>query len=217
MTDVALQGLRRAPQQRRGQELVLRLLAAADELLATEGAAALTTTNVARAAGVSVGALYRYFPDREAITKALALRYTGELAGVMEHMADAAEAERLGDPAGDILDAFVAAFRARAGFRALWFGGLRTEALRDATRPTRYVIAASLTRALAAQCRDAEEERVSAVARMMVLVGDAVLREAFRLDPDGDEAVLGEARRLLRGYLAAELGLHGAAPAGAVR
>lgn len=207
MTDVALHGLRRVPQQRRGQERVLRVLDAADRLLAHDGAGALTTTAVARAAGVSVGSLYQYFPDREAIATALALRYTGELAEVMERVADVAVTERMADPAGEILDAFVSAFRERAGFRALWFGGLRTEGLRDATRPTRHVIAAALERALIAQAPGAEPARVAAVARMTVLVGDGILREAFRLDPEGDGAVLAEARRLLRGYLSAELGL----------
>ena len=205
--DDALHGLRRVPRQRRGQERVLRLLDAADRLLTEEGAAALTTTAVARAAGVSVGSLYQYFPDRDAIATALALRYTGELAGVMERMADAAVAEPLDDPAGEMLDAFVGAFRERAGFRALWFGGLRTEALRDATRPTRHVIAAALARALSAQAPDAHPARVTAVAAMTVLVGDGILREAFRLDPRGDKAVLEEARRQLRGYLEAELGV----------
>lgn len=207
MTELALNGLRRVPRQRRGHERVLRLLDAADRLLAENGAAALTTTAVARAAGVSVGSLYQYFPDREAIATALALRYTGELAEVMERVADAAVTEPMADPAGEILDAFVSAFRERAGFRALWFGGLRTEGLRDATRPTRHVIAAALERALIARSPGADPTRVAAVARMTVLVGDGILREAFRLDPEGDALVLEEARRLLRGYLASELGI----------
>lgn len=207
MTDVALHGLRRVPRQRRGQERVLRMLDTADRLLAQDGAGALTTTAVARAAGVSVGSLYQYFPDREAIATALALRYTAELAEVMDRVADTAVTKPMADPAGEILDAFVSAFRERAGFRALWFGGLRTEGLRDATRPTRHVIAAALERALIAQAPEAEPARVAAVARMTVLVGDGILREAFRLDPEGDHAVLAEARRLLRGYLSAELGL----------
>jgi hypothetical protein len=125
----------------------------------------------------------------------------------MAGLADAAEAERFEDPAGEILDAFAAAFRARAGFRELWFGGLRTEELRDATRPTRHVIAAALARALTAQAPSADPERIAMVAGMTVLVGDGLLREAFRLDSEGDRVLLEEGRRLLRGYLAGELGI----------
>jgi AcrR family transcriptional regulator len=48
------------------------MLDAAEALLVAEGAGALTTTRVAEAAGVSVGTLNRYLPDKEAIVEALA-------------------------------------------------------------------------------------------------------------------------------------------------
>lgn len=207
MSDPTLPRLRRVPRQRRGRERVQRLLEAADRLLAEDGAAALTTTRVAHAADVPVGSLYQYFPNRDAIVEALALRYMGELEQLMAGLAEAAQSEPFDDPAGEILGAFAAAFRARPGFCALWFGGLRTEELRDATRPTRQVIAASLERVLTAQAPAAEPERTRVVARMTVLVGDGLLREAFRLRPEGDEELLAEGARLLRGYLARELGI----------
>jgi AcrR family transcriptional regulator len=207
VSEPALQALRRVPRQTRGRERVRRVLAAADRVLAGEGASALTTTRVAEVANVSVGSLYQYFPDKEAIVEALALGYMGELEQLMAGLAEAAQSEPFDDPAGDILDAFAAAFRGRPGFRALWFGGLRTEELRDATRPTRHVIAASLARALSAQAPRADGDRVRAVSRATVLVADGLLREAFRLDPDGDQEVLEEGRRLLRGYLRDQLGL----------
>jgi AcrR family transcriptional regulator len=49
--------LRRVPTQARSRARVRRLVDAAEELLATEGAEALTTTRVAEVAGVSVGSL----------------------------------------------------------------------------------------------------------------------------------------------------------------
>lgn len=53
---------------------------AADRLIAEQGSAA-TTTAIAAEAGVSVGALYRFFPDKHAVGQALADRYL-EVAGV---------------------------------------------------------------------------------------------------------------------------------------
>ena len=70
--------LRRLPQQQRSREKLLRVLDAAEEVLAREGAGAFTTVRIAQAAGISVGTLYRYFPDKEAIVEALALRYWGD-------------------------------------------------------------------------------------------------------------------------------------------
>lgn len=53
------------PVQPRALRTRAALLAAVEALVATEGAAAVTTTRVAEAAGVSVGTLYRYFADRD--------------------------------------------------------------------------------------------------------------------------------------------------------
>jgi hypothetical protein len=41
---------------------------------------------------------------------------------------------------------------------------------------------------------------------MSVLIGDALLREAFRLDRDGDAQLLAEGRHALRCYVTARLG-----------
>ena len=66
---------RRAPQQGRSRETVDRILAAADQEFGEVGPAAARTTSIARRAGLSVGALYRFFDDKEAIARALAQRY----------------------------------------------------------------------------------------------------------------------------------------------
>src|SRR5204863_317839 len=60
-----------------------RLLDTAEQVLASEGAEALTTTRVAEAAGVSVGSLYQYLPDKGAIVQALARRYLADFEGLM--------------------------------------------------------------------------------------------------------------------------------------
>src|SRR3954447_22532978 len=85
--------LRRVPRQARSRERLQRMLDAADALLAAEGAEALTTTRVAEAAGVSVGSLYQYLPDKEAIVEALAGRYLVEFEGLMERMVAEVEAD----------------------------------------------------------------------------------------------------------------------------
>ena len=59
--------LRKAPQQARSTELVAAILEAAVQVLATEGAQRFTTARVAERAGVSIGSLYQYFPNKAAI------------------------------------------------------------------------------------------------------------------------------------------------------
>jgi AcrR family transcriptional regulator len=66
---------RRRPQQDRSRATVDKILAAADAAISARGSGPVTTTQIAAAAGVSVGALYRFFPDKQAIVAALADRY----------------------------------------------------------------------------------------------------------------------------------------------
>lgn len=59
--------LRRKPKQARSADLVAAILEAAIQVLAKEGAQRFTTARVAEKAGVSVGSLYQYFPNKAAI------------------------------------------------------------------------------------------------------------------------------------------------------
>src|SRR5580698_3873119 len=58
---------RKQPQQARSAELVATILEAAVQVLAREGAQRFTTARVAEKAGVSIGSLYQYFPNKAAI------------------------------------------------------------------------------------------------------------------------------------------------------
>lgn len=58
---------RKQPKQARSTELVSAILSAAAQVLAKEGAQRFTTARVAEKAGVSVGSVYQYFPNKAAI------------------------------------------------------------------------------------------------------------------------------------------------------
>jgi AcrR family transcriptional regulator len=58
---------RKQPKQARSTDLVAAVLDAAVQVLAKEGAQRFTTARVAEKAGVSVGSLYQYFPNKAAI------------------------------------------------------------------------------------------------------------------------------------------------------
>jgi AcrR family transcriptional regulator len=197
--------LRNAPIQARSRERLRRVLDAADEALAADGAGAFTTTRVAARAGVPIGSVYRFFPDKEAIVEALAMRYWSDFEDLVAGVAEADQAAPLDDPVGAVLDVLVAGFLARPGFLALWFGGLRTEAVRDTTRPTRTAIAVSIERILGRHWPDAARMTRAKVAEMTVLAGDGLLREAFRRDRRGDALVLAESKLMLRAYIVERL------------
>lgn len=76
--------LRRVPIQDRGQRRVERILDAAAEVIAESGVDGATTNAIAAQARTSVGSLYQFFPNKEAIVQALAARYGEELGALGE-------------------------------------------------------------------------------------------------------------------------------------
>lgn len=76
--------VRKRPQQARSEQLVADILQAATRVLAREGARRFTTARVAEAAGVSVGSLYQYFPNKEAILFRLQVDEWNETAGLLQ-------------------------------------------------------------------------------------------------------------------------------------
>jgi len=77
---------RRVPQQDRGERRVAEVLEAAAVVIAEEGYDAATMTEIAERAGASIGALYQYFPNKEAIAAALRRQYGDEMAALWTAM-----------------------------------------------------------------------------------------------------------------------------------
>jgi AcrR family transcriptional regulator len=140
---------RRVPVQRRSRERVELILKAAAELLAEGGIDALTTRSLAERTGISVGTIYRYFDNRDAIITAY-----------LDH-----DLERIEESVTSALMALErVTFRSMAEAGALahmrhhqahpegvpvWFGGRLNAAVVDRVRTLEARIAASLRSAVA--------------------------------------------------------------------
>lgn len=105
--------LRKRPLQARSAALVDTILQAAAQVIETEGAAAFTTNRVAERAGVSIGSLYQYFPNRDVILTKLAIRAEAQLRGQGETILTQAEdiCEGLAGMAGAAFEHYLAAPR----------------------------------------------------------------------------------------------------------
>jgi AcrR family transcriptional regulator len=66
------------PQQKRASLRIESFLDAAAEIIADVGYEAATMTAIAERSGSAIGALYRYFPDKLAVARALLIRYAQE-------------------------------------------------------------------------------------------------------------------------------------------
>jgi AcrR family transcriptional regulator len=92
---------RKAPVQRRSQTTVQAILEAAARVLARQSLPGFNTNRVAEVAGVGIGTLYQYFPNKEALIGALIEREQTALAGAVQ--------QAVNDSAGKSLRASVAA------------------------------------------------------------------------------------------------------------
>jgi len=77
---------RKLPSQARSRQLVADLIQAAIRVLERDGAGAFTTIRVAEVAGVSVGSLYQYFPNKEAILYRLQVEEWARTTAMLERI-----------------------------------------------------------------------------------------------------------------------------------
>jgi AcrR family transcriptional regulator len=193
--------LRRIPVQGRSVARVNRMLDACAQLVDEIGYEALTTTLLAERAGVAIGSVYQFFPDKRAIVQALTLRnMESYLARLARRFAEG-DFAYWWDGVDAAMDEYIAMHRTVPGFRTLHFGDVVDVHLLDEERDNNSVIAERLTRLLVEQFGLVETSRLRFAIEIAVESADALTKMAFRRDPEGDDAVLDEAKALIREYL----------------
>ncbi len=80
--------MRKTPRQQRSRQMVARLLDATAATIAERGLDNTTTNHIAEQAGVSIGSLYQYFPDKEALLEALLERMGSEASAAFRQRAE---------------------------------------------------------------------------------------------------------------------------------
>ncbi|MEU5593607.1 TetR/AcrR family transcriptional regulator [Streptomyces sp. NPDC020298] len=191
--------LRRAPVQRRSAERLTRILDACADLLDEVGYDALSTRAVALRAGVPIGSVYRFFGNKRQMADALAQR---NLERYSERVTDRLKDARRGDwrAAMDaVLDEYLAMKRTAPGFSLVDFGNQIPVGARHAEPNHR--VADRLTDLLSGYLGRDPDDELRRVFLVAVEASDTLVQLAFRVDPDGDEAIIGEIRELLRAYL----------------
>ncbi|MDX2852863.1 TetR/AcrR family transcriptional regulator [Actinacidiphila glaucinigra] len=206
-------GLRRVPVQQRSAERFARILDAAAAILDEGGYEELSTREVAARARVPIGSVYRFFSNKRAMADALARRNLDTyLAGVTDRL-DALGADR--GAAGGwrrlidvVVDQYVAMRRTVPGFALVSFAGPAPgPAVNDLAN---HLVADRLRALLIAPLGSAgvavtDDRRLRTAFVVGVEAADALLKMAFRADPQGEAALIAETKVLLRAYLAGVL------------
>jgi AcrR family transcriptional regulator len=192
--------LRKSPRQERAGATVEAIVEAAARILSEEGPRRLTTNRIARRAGVSVGSLYQYFPNKHAIVRALLERELARAAALRPALLDDATrpiAERMRAAVDWHFDMHAGDPRLSHALHALV-----EDSLPEAQRADLQALRAERTRRTIASAL--EPGRDARVAAFVVEVGlDALVEATVRRHPEwiGSEAFRGEVAALLARYL----------------
>ena len=100
---------RKTPLQARSTMSVEAILQATIQVLLSDGKSKLTTTRIAHRAGVSVGTLYQYFPNKSSVLQALLKDKLGNVALAVENACESAYGTTLAHMAESVATAFVQA------------------------------------------------------------------------------------------------------------
>lgn len=100
---------RKSPVQARSTATVDTLHTAAIQVLVHAGLKGCTTTRIAERAGTSVGSLYQYYPNRDALLAAVLEKHLDGIAGAVEVACKAGHGSRVADMASTLVKAYLAA------------------------------------------------------------------------------------------------------------
>jgi len=132
MSDVLSTAGRRQPTQARAKERVERILGIALARMADAGSDSLRMSDIASEAGISIGSLYQYFPDKGSIIATLAERYNAEgRACVAEIFARVAKPSDLEAALVATLDGYYRMFCEEPAMRDIWSATLADKALQE--------------------------------------------------------------------------------------
>lgn len=196
--------LRRRPVQQRSAARVERMLESCALLIDEVGYDGVTTTLIAERAGVAVGSLYQFFPDKRAVVQALTTRNLDRFMELIAERLSSATLEHWWDAVDMVFDAYVQMYRHVPGFTQIRFGDVVDLRLMDDQRDNNTVIADRLAMLLADRFALPLSDLRLPIS-VSVEIADGILDLAFRRKLFHEDVMIAEAKRVVRGYLSGHL------------
>lgn len=192
--------MRKAPTQKRSRERVENILKVACELISTHGSDAMKMGELAEKAGVSIGSLYQYFPDKASIIHALADRYNDESQHCIEEaLAETQTAKELIAAFDQLIDTYYELFLAEPVICDIWTGTQADKTLRDMEMEVSRANADQLTRAiLRIRKNDGDASVFSARCLLIMYSGEATMRLAISVPANEGREIVASYKRMVR-------------------
>ncbi|MBI5084729.1 MAG: TetR/AcrR family transcriptional regulator [Acidobacteria bacterium] len=193
---------RRTPVQERSNDTVQSIFGAASALLTRTPVEEITTSRIAAEAGVSVGALYRFFSDKQVILDAIAVRHMEDFRARMA-LTLAGSALAAGPAAlGKMIDAYVEFLDQRPDFRVLALGRHVSAVTRQAQIRPGAGPAGLLRWFMLKRLGLDDPAQLDLKLEVAIEAGERLIAYAYEQEEPGARArILLEVKKLLAGYL----------------
>ena len=175
---------RRVPLQQRGQQTLDQILLAAAQVIGAEGLDRLTTKRIAVEAGLSVGTVYEYFPNKEAVLFALVGQWFDRLMQTLEAFHPRNTGTRdilryLEESIGAVRQVYVDQPALGAMLSALQ----AIPALREQVEQHDQRVIANMVDALRLVAPQVAEDELRVASRSIVLISHELITESLVRDP----------------------------------
>ena len=197
MSDIT--GIRRQPTQARARERVERILTAATELIAETGSDAVRMTEVAERAGVPIGSLYQYFPDKPAILRTLAMRVMERVRdGLKQSLRDVQDSKDALSRVDATLAGYYELFLTEPVTRDIWSATQSDKTLQELDIEDSRQNAEIFSSALSHLVPELEHERLEAASFLLMQLSGAAVRLAIAVGRKEGDRQIDEFRRIMR-------------------
>ncbi|MEC9246029.1 TetR/AcrR family transcriptional regulator [Nitratireductor rhodophyticola] len=185
---------RRMPTQKRARERVERILDVARGIIAESGSEAMKMSEVAQRAGISIGSLYQYFPDKAAIIRTLAEHYNAlGRACICDGLEEVHDLASLRKEFTALIDEYYAMFLSEPVMRDIWSGTQADKTLSLLDLEDARANAQELAQAMLRASPERDPDSTASTALLIIHLGEATMRLAIQVG----EA---EGRRLVEDY-----------------
>ncbi|KGT91175.1 TetR/AcrR family transcriptional regulator [Enterobacter cancerogenus] len=193
----ASRSMRKAPRQRRSQVMVDVILQAAARVLAKSGWAKFNTNEVARIAGVSIGSLYQYFPNKLALAEAIRQQH---LAAILQVLAGAAtEEDSLAIRVERLIEGIIAAHLINPSLHRVLLDEVPlSERSAHQEFEQQY---AEFYRQFVVTTLSRDSDRATIMSVVLASAVEGVVHDAARSDQLGSDEIKVELQRLIMAYL----------------
>ncbi|MEM6992127.1 MAG: TetR/AcrR family transcriptional regulator [Myxococcota bacterium] len=189
---------RRSPKQERSQRRVEQILDATRGLVGRRGNDAVSMREIAAEAGVSVSSVYQYFPDKNALLRAIIERYLDEIRGeIMGVLATVRTFDDLIAAVAQLIDRLWAMFQREPELAAVWSGIQANATLRAFDMKDTRDIAEAFAALAGTLMPSADEDEVFDVALYIAHVAFFALRIAYHASDEDAASLLREQKRMI--------------------